>query len=475
MLRLALFRLALASALALALLPAGQGRADPQVDERFQEYYRQYDGMRVLGYPLTELVEVAGYPAQYFEKGRLEDHRGEPVAAGWALMYGRLAAELIEQDAAASVSGTSLSYADLRHAADPLYRHAPPNSLRGGTAPAHDGVFVPYDSQLRPAPGYYIAPFFWAYINRPELFPGGWLHDVGLPLADVQQATALKQGELRTIIIQAFERAILTYDAHNPAGWQVERANIGSDALGALPGLAGPIEVPAANAAVTLPLHVLARVGQPGATVTATLRWQDGAEVAQSVPVLRGEHGRGLVFGNLSWPGQDWQLPASQSATLELRDAAGALLARQQIWVLNYADPEVREVTLYWVQGNNVWPMLQHIPRATRLADATLDALLWGPPQPNPSGFITALPTPERVLASPLRAPDWGPRATLRSLTIIDGVASADFSQELAAYRDNAQLRSLAHEQIAHTLKQFAGVQQVRILIDGRIDATVYP
>ncbi|MEP6776756.1 MAG: hypothetical protein ABJA50_14270, partial [Chloroflexota bacterium] len=49
----------------------------PMVAQRFQGYYNQYDGLRVLGNPVTDSLYVYSYPAQYFEKGRIEDHRGE--------------------------------------------------------------------------------------------------------------------------------------------------------------------------------------------------------------------------------------------------------------------------------------------------------------------------------------------------------------------------------------------------------------
>ena len=40
----------------------------------------------------------------------------------------------------------------------------------------------------------------------------------------------------RPIQVQAFQRAILTYDPLNPRGWQVERANVGRDYMSAFPG-----------------------------------------------------------------------------------------------------------------------------------------------------------------------------------------------------------------------------------------------
>jgi len=38
----------------LALLPSGLAHADPSVAEPFRTYYDQYQGMRVLGYPMTD-------------------------------------------------------------------------------------------------------------------------------------------------------------------------------------------------------------------------------------------------------------------------------------------------------------------------------------------------------------------------------------------------------------------------------------
>ena len=74
-------------------------------------------------------------------------------------------------------------------------------------------------------------PMFWAYLNRADLFPAGWLHDSGLPMTAVIGLTALKNGAPREILLQAFERTVLTYDPLNRAEWQVERGNLGLDRL----------------------------------------------------------------------------------------------------------------------------------------------------------------------------------------------------------------------------------------------------
>jgi hypothetical protein len=286
-----------------------------------------------------------------------------------------------------------------------------------------------------------------------------------------------KYGEDRAIVVQAFERTVLTYDPKNPAEWQVERGNIGVDALRTLPPQpAGPIEIPAANARATLPLHILARVGSPGGQVVARLRWRDGTELLRVLPVLRGEDARGLVIGTLNWmhEGQPPQ-PPTQPATLELLSAAGELQARQSITMLGAADPDTQLVTLYWVLGEELVPARQRVPRTTLIGTAALNELLWGPGPPNLAGFTTALPTPEEVLRYPGREPDWGPRVTLRSLTIVGGVATADFSQELRAYGGGSLRVMLIRQQIARTLSQFPTVREVHIAIEGETEGVLEP
>lgn len=65
--------------------------------------------------------------------------------------------------------------------------------------------------------------------------PGGWLHDLGLPIAPVVRAIVAKGRLRRDITLQAFQRAVLTYDPANPAPFRVERANAGADYARAFP------------------------------------------------------------------------------------------------------------------------------------------------------------------------------------------------------------------------------------------------
>jgi len=461
------------------LLPATTTHATPSVNERFQDYYTQHQGMRILGYPLTDLTYADGHPAQYFEKGRLEDHRGVVADPTWAFMYGRLTVELMERDPDGSVNEMGITYAALAHAAQPRWRQAAPAGFPGGTMPISTGMFVPYDAQLRPAPGHVVPMRFWNYINHTDLFPGGWLHDIGLPLTAATTVETYKNGELREITYQAFERTVLTYDPQNPTGWQVERGNIGQDALRTWspPASSATIELPQPDAPVTLPLHLQATVwgGQPGEQVTATLRRQDGTQFSQSFTLLRGKLGGGLAIGNLSRlsPGDP---PPTQPATLELRSAGGNILARQPVRVLGPDDPNTTEVTIYWLhpEREEVMPHTQRVVKTPAIGTAALNELLWGPPRTQ-IGFRTALPTPEDVLNYPGNRPDWGPRVTLRSLTIEDGVATADFSQEIRAYGGGSLRVRMIREQITQTLLQFPTVDAVIIAVEGETEGVLQP
>src|SRR3954470_6162736 len=114
----------------LVVLPVGGVGAapasGPEVAPVFRDYYNAHEGMRVLGNPLTGLVQVAGYPAQYFEKGRIEDHRRDNSNPLWAFAYGRLVSEMTACDPYGEVDGTTFGYATIAHDQAPQGRHSPP-------------------------------------------------------------------------------------------------------------------------------------------------------------------------------------------------------------------------------------------------------------------------------------------------------------------------------------------------------------
>jgi hypothetical protein len=289
------------------------------------------------------------------------------------------------------------------------------------------------------------------------------------------QVRAYKNGVVRELIVQAFERTVLTNDPLNPPDWRIERGNIGADAVRQLPPL-NTIEIPTPGEGVTLPLHVLARVGRPGESVSVTLRWEKGARLLHTSSVLQGEDGRGVLVDCLDIPPEHQsRQPWTQAAQLEISDAGGAILVKQPVTVLHPDDPDTREIKLYWVVGTTLKTDRRHIPKTGALEKAALEELLWGPGVYNSVGFTTALPTPEQVLGFAGRTADWGPRVVLRSLRVVDAIALADFSKELRAYGDNSLRASLIHGQITRTLLQFPHIRDVRITIEGQRDETLEP
>jgi len=237
----------------------------------------------------------------------------------------------------------------------------------------------------------------------------------------------------------------------------------------------GAIELPGAGERVTLPLRILARLGRPGEQVTATLRWQDGTELAQTFTLLEGEDGGGLLIASLNWPGESQPPePPTQTATLTITADSAAVL-QQAVVVLSPNDPDTVTVKLYFPLGEDLEDVQLRIPKTAKIATAALEHLLWGPPSPNLAGFGTEIPTPQQVLAFPGRQAGWGPRVRLLSVTITDGIALADFSREMEAYGGGSLRVKVLRDQITQTLKQFSTVQQVIIAVEGETETVLQP
>jgi hypothetical protein len=130
------------------------------------------------------------------------------------------------------------------------------------------------------------------------------------------------------------------------------------------------------------------------------------------------------------------------------------------------------EIALYWAVGEELQPEYRRIPATQAVGTTALELLLAGPPQP---GLLTALPTPEEVQSYPGRQPDWGDRVRLLGLTIEEGVATANFSQEMQAYGGGSARVQMIREQINQTLMQFPTVQEVRIAVEGEVETALQP
>jgi hypothetical protein len=215
------------------------GRPVFAVAAPFRDYYTQYDGPRVLGRPLSPPAAVDGVPVQYFEKGRLEDQSTGTSDPNWKTQYGLLVDELQQAQVDIPFGGdvSPVNYARVFRLADESQRLPPPSDFTSGVARLSDGsVFIPFSGDLTAAPGHFVPARFWEYMNNKELFPGGWLHDIGLPITEALHLEVVKNGQgVRYVDVQAFQRTVLTYDPANPADWQVERANVGTDYARAFP------------------------------------------------------------------------------------------------------------------------------------------------------------------------------------------------------------------------------------------------
>ena len=217
------------------VIPAGYEPGARPVATDFSGYYEQTVGMRLLGRAMGDSRVRAGFVVQYFEKGRLEFHQDAPD--GWKYQLGLLVDELAKLFALVPLGGDSstLTYADVARLSDSARRVAPPEGLTGGVAEMPDGsTFVPFDAALAPGPGHVVSRDFWRFLNDPTVFPGGWLHDAGLPVTPLAEAVVTKGAVTRTILVQAFQRTILTYDPQNPPEYVVECANVGTDFLRAV-------------------------------------------------------------------------------------------------------------------------------------------------------------------------------------------------------------------------------------------------
>ena len=99
---------------------------------------------------------------------------------------------------------------------------APDGTAQLDGAPAETTPIGAYDDVV----GHNIAAPFadWARTQAPA-YPANWL--LGRPLTEPFWVDATIAGTAKRVLVQAFERRILTYTPGNPEGWRVESANVG--------------------------------------------------------------------------------------------------------------------------------------------------------------------------------------------------------------------------------------------------------
>ncbi|HET8628464.1 MAG TPA: glycoside hydrolase family 76 protein [Thermomicrobiales bacterium] len=196
---------------------------------------------------------------QYFDKSRMEvnDANGDRTSS-YYVTQGLLAEDMIlgrvqvgvnrfEQRAPAAVP-----FGDPDDAQGPTYASltgllgAPPAAPGQpvATSLARSGATGPADPRgvtcaaIVAETRHCVASVFWDYLNSAgTVYQGGGyvsgplfaplFYATGLPISEAYWTELKVAGTVRPVLVQAFERRILTYDPANPAGWQVEMGNVG--------------------------------------------------------------------------------------------------------------------------------------------------------------------------------------------------------------------------------------------------------
>lgn len=208
---------------------------------------------------------------QYFDKGRMEINNpsGDP-SSPWYVTSGLLDRELISgriqvgdnrflntgAGAAIPVAGdpsnTFPTYADLQQVVDHGQADqtdqaetrvlTPDGQSTRAEAAADPGAqlvhYVTYTGPSGQPVGYNIPRAFWEFMNQPgPVYRDGttaqaaplfdWLFTLGWPIADPFWVQVTVAGVSQWVMVQPFERRLLTYTPANPDGWKVEMGNIG--------------------------------------------------------------------------------------------------------------------------------------------------------------------------------------------------------------------------------------------------------
>ncbi|HET8629003.1 MAG TPA: CAP domain-containing protein [Thermomicrobiales bacterium] len=256
------------SASPAAVLPPGVATMDPAAILRWQgadqDVYRGATkrtwtwGPDVLATRQEDYADAPGgkRTVYYFDKSRMEinDPDGDRASA-WFVTNGLLVREMISGQlqvgahtfkplgpAAVTVAGdpaaqnpTCATYAALagvaslapgQHGApdstgQPIVATIDANGIVGhNPAPPGKATYGHYDPTL----GHNIADVFWQWLQAQ---PADWVYAAGYPLTEPYWTLTKINGVDTWVLVQAFERRILTYDPANPTGWQVEAGNVG--------------------------------------------------------------------------------------------------------------------------------------------------------------------------------------------------------------------------------------------------------
>jgi hypothetical protein len=195
---------------------------------------------------------------QYFDKARMEISDWQRDRANpWFVTNGLLVREMIEgRVQIGDAEFMSRAAAEIGIAGDASDSQAPTYaSLQGllGRVPDQTGatasVLLRRDGSTAataarpearlayyvPETGHHVAQVFWDFLqSRGPVGDGSrndilidWVFAMGYPISEPYWARAKVGGVEQDVLVQAFQRRVLTYTPSNPSGWQVEMGNVG--------------------------------------------------------------------------------------------------------------------------------------------------------------------------------------------------------------------------------------------------------
>ncbi len=133
-----------------------------------------------------------------------------------------------------------------------------------------------------PETGHNVPSVFWDFLNSTGTifmngnYEQGKLVDptffaTGFPITEAYWTKVKVAGIEKDVLVQAFERRVLTYTPSNPAGWQVEMGNVGRDYYyWRYTGAGRPEVIPVANAFSNVPVPVDADISAKGGPAGTT-------------------------------------------------------------------------------------------------------------------------------------------------------------------------------------------------------------
>jgi beta-lactamase class A len=221
--------------------PAGEAFANQQLapDSLFRAYFDAHAGTTTLGPALTPALPLPGGWLQFYTDGALFKPGASPAAEGALPLDVRADQSALTQlvvngavDGASGVvrlpllqalvsagsqvaigaTGSQLTYADLRRAAQPDRLQPTPTGHGKPIATATGGVFVATATQSGKAMGHVVPASFSHALADPSMAPDGWQADFGNPLTAVLTATIWRDGQQRTLSVQMFQRNALLLD-----------------------------------------------------------------------------------------------------------------------------------------------------------------------------------------------------------------------------------------------------------------------